>query len=145
MTSHTKSLSRREFARRTALATAASLLPVTTPAAQPLTAAEPPQGAQQEVPALSPQARAEADARLAAILAQYGDRFSEEQKKDLRRLCSEAQPGLEHLRAYAIQNGDSPALYLKPLVERESKPAAAATRGGVAAQHAPARPAPAKP
>jgi hypothetical protein len=26
------------------------------------------------------------------------------------------------LRAYALENGDAPALYLKPLVEREKNP-----------------------
>jgi hypothetical protein len=34
-----------------------------------------------------------------------------------------AQPPLDRLRAYNIENAVSPALYLKPLVEREKKPA----------------------
>ena len=44
------------------------------------------------------------------------------QKADLRRLCNLAQPPLDRLRAYALENGDGPALYLKPLVEREKNP-----------------------
>lgn len=74
-------------------------------------------------PKLSDQSRAEAEQRHSAILAQYGARFSNDQKADLRRLCYVLQPSLDRLRAYPIQNGDSPALYLKPTVEREKKPA----------------------
>jgi hypothetical protein len=76
------------------------------------------------MPKLSPEGQSEAEARLQTILAQYGTRFSEDQKADLKRLCLLAQPPLDRLRAYAIENGDGPALYLKPLVEREKKPAA---------------------
>ena len=54
--------------------------------------------------------------------SQYGSRFSDAQKADLRRLCALAQPPLDRLRAYALENGDSSALYLKPLVEREKNP-----------------------
>ena len=79
----------------------------------------------QQLPAdaekLSAQSRAESEARYQAILAQYGSRFSEAQKTDLRRLCYSAQPGLDKLRAYKVENGDGTALYLKPLVEREKK------------------------
>jgi hypothetical protein len=76
------------------------------------------------LPKLSAEGQAEAAARIQAILNQYGSRFSEEQKTDIRRLCALAQPPLDRLRAYVIENGDGPALYLKPLVEREKKPAA---------------------
>jgi hypothetical protein len=73
-------------------------------------------------PRLSTEGQSEADSRLQAILNEYGSRFSETQKADLRRLCTEAQPVLDRLRAYATENGDDPALYLKPLMEREKKP-----------------------
>jgi len=75
------------------------------------------------MPKLSAEGQAEAEARLQAILSRYGSRFSDAQKADLRRLCFLAQPPLDHLRAYALKNWDGPALYLKPLVEREKKPA----------------------
>jgi hypothetical protein len=113
-------ISRREFARRAAIVSAASIVPASalplpsssTGAAQPQTSA---------ASSLSAESQAEAEARYQAILASYGSRFSEAQKAELRRLCSEAQPPLDRLRAYAIENGDGPALYLKPLVEREKK------------------------
>jgi hypothetical protein len=71
---------------------------------------------------LSPESRAEVEARIQTILNQYGSRFSDAQKADLHRLCALAQPPLDRLRAYALENGDGPALYLKPLVEREKNP-----------------------
>jgi hypothetical protein len=75
-----------------------------------------------DLPKLSPESHAEAEARLQTVLAQYGSRFSDTQKADIRRLCFLAQPPLDRLRAYALENGDSAALYLKPLVEREKNP-----------------------
>ena len=122
----TAGISRREFARRAALASAlASVAPAVlgTPAALPVPPSVPagePQSA--DVPKLSPESRAEVEARTQTILNQYGSRFSEAQKTDLRRLCALAQPPLDRLRAYALENGDAPALYLKPLVEREKNP-----------------------
>jgi hypothetical protein len=71
---------------------------------------------------LSPESRAEVESRIQAILNEYGGRFSDAQKTDLRRLCTEAQPVLDRLRAYPTENGDGPALYLRPLMEREKKP-----------------------
>ena len=146
-TAKTGGISRREFARRAALASAvATVAPATA-----LTATHPVDGhaaveaagrlseaardgrhlpdpagaAPQQTPELaklSPESRAEVEARIQAILAQYGSRFSDEQKADIRRLCAVAQPSLDRLRAYALENGDGPALYLKPLVEREKNP-----------------------
>ena len=131
-------MSRREFARRAAIASAvASWAPVGAAAASavpavaaaavaPEPASSLPAGQAQQppnLPKLTPEGQAEAEARFQAILAQYGTRFSEEQKTDLRRLCTMAQPPLDRLRAYNIENGVSPALYLKPMVEREKKPA----------------------
>jgi hypothetical protein len=115
-------ISRREFARQAAMASAAaSLAPVKVLTAESAAAlAEPRQ--LPDMPKLSPEGQAEVAARIQAILSQYGSRFSEEQKTDIRRLCALAQPSLDRLRAYAMENGDGPALYLKPLVERERKP-----------------------
>ena len=121
-------VSRRDFARKAALLGVAAPLMGTTRGAT----SEGSQGSHPDdqnppnlpadFPKLSDQSRAEADDRYQAILNQYGFRFSAEQKTDLRRLCFLAQPPLDQLRAYTIQNGDSPALYLKPIVEREKKP-----------------------
>ena len=115
-------ISRREFARRAAMVSAAaSLVPTNLLSAAPVVALPQPQ----LTPAatkLSPESRAEVDSRIQSILSQYGGRLSEAQKTDLRRLATEAQPPLERLRAFTVENGDGPALYLKPLVEREQKP-----------------------
>jgi hypothetical protein len=73
-------------------------------------------------PKLSPESQAEVESRIQSILAQYGNRLSDAQKADIRRLATEAQPPLDRLRAFATDNGDGPGLYLKPLMEREKKP-----------------------
>jgi hypothetical protein len=62
------------------------------------------------------------DSRLQSIFSQYGHRLSNAQKDDLKRLAHESQQMLDRLRAYPTANGDAPALYLKPLIEREKKP-----------------------
>lgn len=114
-------ISRREFARRAALTSAAATLApanvLCSEATTNLSAAQQPP----EPSKLSPEAHAEVEARIQAILGAYGNRFSKEQKADIRRLCALAQQPLERLRAYAIENGDASALYLKPLLERETK------------------------
>jgi len=117
-------ISRRQFAQRAAIASAAAaivpanILPTET-SATPALGQQPP-----GMPKLSPESQAEVEARIQAIFGEYGSRFSAEQKTDIQRLCYLAQPSLDRLRAYNLENGDSPALYLKPLVEREKKPAA---------------------
>jgi hypothetical protein len=114
-------ISRREFARRAAIVSAASLARANLMNADVLPAA--PQTQQPPAPtSLSPESQAEVDSRIQAILSEYGSRFSDAQKMDLRRLCKEAQPVLDRLRAYPTENGDGPALYLRPLMEREKKP-----------------------
>jgi len=67
------------------------------------------------------------ESRLQVVFGQYGVRLSDAQKSDLRRIAAEGQAALDRLRAYPTNNGDGPALYLKPLMEREKKPAASAT------------------
>jgi len=113
-------ISRREFARRAAMASAVAIAPAATLSGRP-TPAESPEQQTKDAPPLSPESQTEAEARFQSILVVYGARFSEAQKADLRRLCVLAQLPLDNLRRFAIANGDSPALYLKPLVEREKK------------------------
>lgn len=122
MNSINGSISRREFARRAAVASAASMIPASALRAHPSTSESSLQQSA-ETHSLTSAGQLEAETRYQAILAAYGSRFSEAQKTDLRRLCILAQPPLDRLRAYAMENGDGPALYLKPLVEREKKPA----------------------
>jgi len=154
-------ISRREFARRAALASAPAIVapamaaawtpapasvaaPLSEPAgaeasaAQASAAVPPAQAANTSaanaqtpnLPKLSPEGQAEVDARIQSILGQYGSRLSEEQKTDIRRLCTLAQPPLDRLRAYHLENADGSALYLKPLVEREKKPVALPAKPG---------------
>lgn len=113
-------ITRREFARRAALASAVTMVPAGALAA-PTLAAAPSITQTPSTPSLSAEAQAESEARYQAILAVYASRFSDTQKADLRRLSYAAQEPLDRLRAYTIENGDSPALYLKPLIEREKK------------------------
>jgi hypothetical protein len=114
-------ITRREFTRRAAIVSAVTMVPAgvlaTDSPSVALPTAQAPGG-----PSLSAQGQAEAEARYQAILAVYASRFSETQKGDLRRLSYAAQEPLDRLRAYTIENGDAPALYLKPLIEREKKP-----------------------
>ena len=149
-------ISRREFARRAAIASAvATIAPAgavgaagqsseaakQTPTAAPAGASVPVQEQlPPNMPRLSPEGQAEAEARFQAILGQYGGRFSDEQKADLRRLCIVAQPPLDRLRAYKVENGGGSALYLNPLSEPEKKP-----KPPAAAQHAGSQPGNAKP
>jgi|KBSSwiStaDraftv2_1062776.scaffolds.fasta_scaffold713202_2 hypothetical protein len=115
------SISRREFATRAALGTLAAVAPSTSPFAIDA----PPAREDGQTPAntakLSAQSQTEAEARYQAILSQYPDRFSEAQRADLQRLCLVSQQQLDALRAWPVANSDAPALYLKPLVEREKK------------------------
>lgn len=127
MSTDQKPQSRREFARRAALlsigAPLASASPL--PALSVSTAADDQQLPKlpPNFPKLSDQSRAEVEARYESIVKQYSGRFNDQQKAELRRLSFLAQPALDNLRAYTVHNGDSLALYLKPLVEREKKPA----------------------
>jgi len=120
MKANSQRISRREFATRAALGAVAAASPLPPAAIEALSASpsqQPPAGA----PKLSARSEAEAEGRYQAIVSQYGDRFSEAQKADLRRLCFVLQPQLDGLRAWPVGNSDAPALYLKPLVEREKR------------------------
>ncbi len=115
-------ISRREFARRAAfVSAAASLAPSNLLSSEAIAAPSPAQHPA-NAPKLSPESQAEVESRIQSIFAQYGNRLSDAQKADIRRLATEAQPPLDRLRAFATDNGDGPGLYLKPLMEREKKP-----------------------
>src|SRR5262249_56603236 len=94
-----------------------------TPAPSPPAAAQPP-----TAPHLPAAPQTEPAPRPHPPPAQSPPRLSDAQQADIRRLAALAQPPLDRLRAYHLENSDGPALYLKPLVEREKKPAAPATK-----------------
>lgn len=123
-------LSRRQFAHRAAVVSATAAL---TPAEALLASsagAVPPQtpaGTSQ----LSPEGQLEVEARYQQILGLYGGRLDDAQKANIRKMCADLQPTLERIRKFNLQNGNAPALYLKPLVESEprSKPLATPGKG----------------
>jgi hypothetical protein len=56
---------------------------------------------------LSPSA--EVEMKVASIFRKYGERLSDEQKADIRRIMAESQEGLEKMRAFKLENSDQPA------------------------------------
>jgi hypothetical protein len=116
-------LSRREFAHRAALLSAtASIVPagIMLPADAFPGASTSTQSA--DLPKLSAEGQAEADTRFQMVLSRYGNRMSEEEKQRTKALCYSLQTTLEQVRAYPLNNGDVPALFLKPLIDRDNKP-----------------------
>ncbi len=108
-------ISRRDFAKAAALTTAAALVPLELVAQEqkpPATEAKPP-AKPPEAPKLSEASQAEADLAYQTIMRKYGSRFSDEQKKEVKRLVDAQQQALDKLRAYAVTNGDQPATVLK--------------------------------
>ncbi len=124
-------IDRREFARKAALLSAA-MVPAGIAFEEPAAAAsnaQLPEGAEK----LSAEGRVEAEARFQQIMSQYGGRFDSEEQKRVRDGCYNLQGSLEKLRAFHLENGDAPAVYLKPLVEREKKPLSAPAVGAAPA------------
>jgi hypothetical protein len=112
-------VSRREFARSTALAAAAAALAPATALSQakenspsPSASASPQQQAA-DLSDLSPQARAEIDAKVENVIRRWGDRLSEEQKARAHTIITRHVRMLETVRKFPLHNGDSPASVLK--------------------------------
>lgn len=107
----TPGISRRDFTRRAAIAAAtAACLPAELLAASPQPAPPPPHQAEEK---LSPESQAEVDAKIQALFRKYGDRLSDAQKADVRRLLTEGQKPLELLRKFTLDNADQPGNVLK--------------------------------
>jgi len=73
---------------------------------------------------LSASAQAEVEMKVASIFRKYGERLSDEQKADIRRIMAESQEGLEKMRAFKLENSDQPADAFHAY-RSESKPSAA--------------------
>lgn len=56
---------------------------------------------------------ADVDAKLANILRKHPNRFSDAQKKRLRRILAQQERLLAPVRAFHVENGDSPASVLR--------------------------------
>jgi hypothetical protein len=115
-----RTLSRREFAQQAALISTASLVPSQV-MGTPAHSAPAPQESQ-NAPKLTDAGQTEADSRYQQILVLYSDRLNDSQKANIKRMCAELQPSLERIRNFKLENGDAPAVFLKPLVERDKKP-----------------------
>jgi hypothetical protein len=120
-------LSRRQFARRAAMLSAsAAIVPGETLLPAPASAVPQNIG---KGPQLSPEGQLEADSRYQQILSLYGSRLDDAQKAHIKQMCLDLQPTLEKIRKYNLENGNAPALFLKPLLEREKRtPAAPAAK-----------------
>ena len=116
-----RTISRREFAQRAAILSAtASFVPAKI--IRPDVSFDSASQAAQNAPKLTPAAQAEADFRYQQLLGLYSDRLDDAQKANIKRMCAELQPSLERLRNFKLENFEVPALYLKPLYERDRKP-----------------------
>jgi hypothetical protein len=103
-------LGRRQFTLGAAAAAATAFIhPGETLAQTAGSLAELDQKAQAVMSRLTPAGRAEVEAKVANIFRKYGDRLSEEQKADIRRIMAETQEGLNKMRAFPLQNSDQPA------------------------------------
>lgn len=112
------SLGRRQFALGAATVAATALISPGQAIAQAeaLTQSDPAKPAatldqqtQAAMAKLSPQAQAEVEMKVTEIFRKYGDRLSDEQKADIRKVMAETQEGLEKMRAFVLDNGDQPA------------------------------------
>lgn len=102
-------LSRRDFAKAAALTGAAALLPgellsqEQKPAPEAAKESSAPTAAK-----LSATSQAEADMAYETLMRKYGQRFTDEQKADIKRLVNQQQSGLDKLRAATVTNSDEP-------------------------------------
>jgi hypothetical protein len=116
-------LSRREFAHRAAVLSAtASIVPAGIMLPSEAFPGASASARSAELPKLSAEGQAEADARFQIVLSRYGNRLSDEQKQRTKALCYSLQTTLEQVRAHPLKNADMPALFLKPLIDRDVKP-----------------------
>jgi hypothetical protein len=114
-------ISRREFGLDAAVAAAAALS-LSPPSL--LAARRDPDNISPTIPAgeqesaaakLTPEQSRDVEAKLANIVRKYGERLSEEQRKHLRKILAYNETMLAPIRAFALQNGDSPVTVLKLL------------------------------
>jgi hypothetical protein len=109
-------ISRRDFARKTAIAASAACLPTLAPRTADAAAQN------QTNPALSAPSQTEVDTSVATILRKYGVRMTDEQKLDVRRIVTENQKSLEAMRNFAIDNADQPGNVLKVYPDATADP-----------------------
>ena len=101
-----KTVTRRSFTAGVAAAAATVLIPGSDALAQ---SAQP----SDAMAKLSPEARAEVEAKFNDLVRKYGSRLAVEQKTDIHRILAETQDGLEKMRKFVVENGDQPATVLQ--------------------------------
>src|SRR5271157_199793 len=107
-------LSRREFARRAALAaTTAVVVSATLLSQETAPKPAPPSTPPQPTPQLSPALQAEGELKYQWIIQNYGSRLTDAEKQDVHRLVMEGQKPLAAFRAFPLENADQPATVLK--------------------------------
>jgi len=108
-------LSRREFARRAALAaTTAVVVPSTLLSQETATRPMPaPDKPPQMTTELSSELLAEGELKYQWIIQKYGSRLTDAEKQDIHRLVMEAQKLLATFRAFPLDNPDQLATVLK--------------------------------
>jgi hypothetical protein len=110
-------ISRRDFSRIAAMVAATAAIPNRSLAGTAPGAAS----VSEQTPA-TPAQTAEADAQVQIILAKYGDRLSDEQKADIKRLVAAAVKTSEEMHAFHLDNSDEPAMiYRARLAEGEAR------------------------
>jgi len=114
-----KRLSRRAFARHAVLYSASAALITDITLLNSNAQTGPASQFSVELPKLTAESQAEAEARFQLVLSRYGTRLNDEDRRNIKTLCYFSQSGLDRLRAFSLKNGDVPALFLKPIVERE--------------------------
>jgi hypothetical protein len=114
-----KLFSRRAFARQAALFSASASLVSSGFASEQLSSSVETSQLPDNFPKLTPEEQAEADARCQLVLSRCGTRLKEDERAMVKMACYFVQPSLQRLRAFPLKNGDVPALFLRPLVERE--------------------------
>lgn len=116
-----REISRRQFGRKAALAAAASISAQALLAASAAPSAPARDQKSEPLKSLTPQQAADVDAKLANILRKYGDRFTDDQKKRLRRILAQHQRLMAPVREFAVRNGDPPASVLRVSFDQVSQ------------------------
>lgn len=80
---------------------------------------------------------AEVDAKLANIVRKYGSRLSQEERAHLRKILVYNEQMLASVRAFSLENGDSPASVFKVSVARQgaAKPSVGQTSRSTGRRH----------
>jgi hypothetical protein len=156
-------LGRRQFALGAAAAATTALIPkgnalsinalaqAATATNQPLDPQSLEAKAKVAMAKLSASAQAEVEMKVASIFRKYGERLSDEQKADIRRIMAESQDGLEKMRAFKLENSDQPADAFRAYRSEakvgaaKDKPGAAKEKSGAAKQNGATKPAQASP